>query len=307
MRLICVANAIVDVTVAVEAFPEPGGDTIARQGSLRTGGAGFNVMVAARRLGVACAYAGAHGTGPFGDQVRAAMAREAIEVCHEPVRDADTGWDIAITDASTERTFITVPGAEALLTADSLATVIPQTDDVIYISGYALLAEPQRTAVCEWLAQLPRETVVVTDPGPLVSQISRETLDVVLPRTTWWSANTREAHALTGRHDAAAAAAELTKFGCGVLVRCGADGCVVAEPGGQPKRIPGFAVEAIDSNGAGDTHVGSFIASLMAGLDLNRSALRANAAAAYSVTVSGPATGPTRLELERFMAARAVK
>ena len=53
--------------------------------------------------------------------------------------------------------------------------------------------------------------------------------------------------------------------GMGVVVRLGADGCVILAPGDEPVHVPGFAVEALDSNGAGDAHVGAFLAALATG------------------------------------------
>jgi sugar/nucleoside kinase (ribokinase family) len=65
--------------------------------------------------------------------------------------------------------------------------------------------------------------------------------------------------------------------------------------------VPGFQVRVIDTNGAGDTHGGVFIAALAA--DTPEAAARAaNAAAALSVTRRGPATAPTREDLARFLA-----
>jgi sugar/nucleoside kinase (ribokinase family) len=56
-------------------------------------------------------------------------------------------------------------------------------------------------------------------------------------------------------------------------------------------------VEAVDTNGAGDTHCGVFAAELLLGNNLETAALRANAAAAISVTRYGPATAPTWAEV----------
>ena len=58
--------------------------------------------------------------------------------------------------------------------------------------------------------------------------------------------------------------------------------------------VPGFAVQAVDSNGAGDAHAGVLLAGLSRGLGLYEAALRANAAAALAVTERGPATAPIR-------------
>ena len=66
--------------------------------------------------------------------------------------------------------------------------------------------------------------------------------------------------------------------------------------------MPGFPVDAVDTNGAGDTHAGVFIAALAHGADPLEAARRANAAAALSVTRPGPATAPTAAELAEFLA-----
>jgi sugar/nucleoside kinase (ribokinase family) len=289
------------VTVAVGAFPERGGDVLASSGTLHAGGSGFNVMSAASRLGVTSIYGGMHGTGPFGDLARTAMNHEGIELVQQPDADEDTGWDIAITDASAERTFITVVGAESRLTAERIALVTIQPGDAVYVSGYGLLAEPNRTTILDWLKRAPAGVVVVTDPGPLVADIPDRTRGDILAHTTWWSANEREATTMTGEHDPMVAAFHIAQSGCGVVVRLGASGCVVAEPGKDAQLVPGVAVDALDTNGAGDAHVGAFIASLLDGLDPLASAGRANAAAAFSVTRAGPATAPTARELEQFL------
>ena len=89
--------------------------------------------------------------------------------------------------------------------------------------------------------------------------------------------------------------------GQGVLVRTGAKGCMLAHFKTPLTVVPGFPVAVVDSNGAGDTHTGAFIAALAAGEDAAAAARRANAAAALSVTRHGPATAPTAAELGRFL------
>jgi len=86
-------------------------------------------------------------------------------------------------------------------------------------------------------------------------------------------------------------------------VRQGAAGCLIAEAGGAVQQVPGFAVDAIDSNGAGDAHVGVFLAGLASGLGGADAARRANAAAAIAVTRRGPTAAPTAEELEAYLVA----
>jgi sugar/nucleoside kinase (ribokinase family) len=70
------------------------------------------------------------------------------------------------------------------------------------------------------------------------------------------------------------------------------------------RRIPAPLVTAVDTTGAGDAHSGVLIASLGAGLQPAEAVRRANAAAALSVTRLGPATAPTSVELDSFLAAQ---
>jgi sugar/nucleoside kinase (ribokinase family) len=89
----------------------------------------------------------------------------------------------------------------------------------------------------------------------------------------------------------------------GVLVRRGPAGCLVGQADHRPvQSVSGFPVRAIDTNGAGDTHTGVFIAAIAAGLPVLDAVGRANAAAAMSVTRSGPAASPGRAELDAFLA-----
>ncbi|HEX8928495.1 MAG TPA: PfkB family carbohydrate kinase, partial [Actinomycetota bacterium] len=55
---------------------------------------------------------------------------------------------------------------------------------------------------------------------------------------------------------------------------------------------------AVDTTGAGDTHVAVFLARLAAGDDPARAAWVANVAASLSVRRAGPAGGPTAEELQ---------
>ncbi|HEX6444683.1 MAG TPA: PfkB family carbohydrate kinase, partial [Streptosporangiales bacterium] len=84
----------------------------------------------------------------------------------------------------------------------------------------------------------------------------------------------------------------------GVVLRLGADGCLLREAGGTTTPIPAPRVDAVDTNGAGDVHVGAFLAALSRGLDPVAACRRANAAAAYAVARYGPATAPTLAELD---------
>jgi sugar/nucleoside kinase (ribokinase family) len=301
-RLLHLGSVVVDLVLNVPYLPERGADVLAAAAQVSPGG-GFNVLAAAARQGLRAAYAGAHGRGPFADLARAGLAAEGIEVLLPPAPGPDTGVVVALVDGTGERTFLTAPGAEATLTAADLAAVRPAPGDVAYLSGYSFLHPSNRAALLAWLGRLDGAgTVVVFDPGPLAGQIPAAALAAVLRRADWLTCNAREATILSGLADALAATRALAVGQRGVIVRTGPGGCFLSHGGGEPVLVPGYAVAAVDTNGAGDTHAGVFIAALARGATPPQAARRANAAAALSVTRPGPATAPTASELDRFLA-----
>ncbi|SED71646.1 PfkB family carbohydrate kinase [Streptomyces sp. Ag109_O5-10] len=305
-RIVLAGNVIADVVIEIPALPERGGDVLGTHSRTTTGG-GFNTLVAARRLGAEAVYAGLHGTGPHGDLVRAALAAEEIGTLLPARTDRDTGFTVALVDSGGERTFVTSFGAEATLAPADLTAVGAQLrpDDLVQLSGYGLALPGNGPLLSGLTAVLPAGSTLCLDPGPLVADIPEHVLAPVLARTDWLSANAREARIMTGHEDPRTAAAALVRRlspGAGVLVRADKDGCWLAAPGRSPVHVPGFPVTAVDSNGAGDAHVGAFLALLGQGFDPLTAAHGANAAAAFAVTRRGPATAPDRAELAAFLA-----
>ncbi|WP_017611425.1 PfkB family carbohydrate kinase [Nocardiopsis xinjiangensis] len=303
-RMIHVSPVIIDLVMTLDRLPEPGGDTLADSYRALPGG-GFNVMAAAARSGMPVVYGGAHGTGPNGDLTRAALRAEGVEIAHDPLPDSDTGFCVALVEADAERTFITSLGAESELPPEALRSLEPAPGDTVYIVGYALLPGPRAKDLAAWVMALHPQVRVALDPAPVVEAIEPALLAKVMERVDVFSPNAAEAAALTGGSGPERAAASLAarvRQGGAALVRDGAGGCVIATAGRAPVRVPGTVVSAVDTNGAGDTHVGALLAALSEGLDLSAAVRRANMSAARAVTLRGPATSPTRAELAAFAA-----
>jgi sugar/nucleoside kinase (ribokinase family) len=302
VRLVSVGNVLVDLVASVPMLPERGGDILASGASIAPGG-GLNAMIAAVRQGLPAAYAGGHGTGYFGDLVRSAFADAGIQTLLPATPGRDSGYDIALVDDGGERTFVTVFGAEAELTAAQVASIALQADDLILVSGYGLLPATNGEVLAPWMAGLAASHTVLLDPGPLVADIDDAVLAAAIARADWLSCNEREAAILTGQTDVEAAARILSDSSSGVLLRLGADGCLLGVDG-RVERVPGYPVVAIDTNGAGDAHAGAFLAALAAGLGPRGAAERANACAALAVTRRGPATAATLAEVLELLAGR---
>ena len=306
-RVIHTGQAIVDLVMEVDALPAVGGDVFADAWSMHPGG-GFNVMAAASRAGAAVVYTGGHGTGTFGDLVRAAMRAEGVDVIAPVATDRDTGFCVALVDAAAERTFVSTLGAEGTADLEVLRSVGATPSDVVYVSGYSLYHEATSAPLVRWMPELQPGTTVVLDVSPMVGEISDEVLSGVTPHVTAWTLNESEARVLLDRlvtdspDDLSAediAARLCDTLAATVLLRAGSQGCWVAAPGDDAVLVPGIEVVAVDTNGAGDAHAGYVCAELSRGVALVEAVRRGNAAAAIAITRRGPATAPTSDEIDR--------
>lgn len=306
-RLLHLGGAVVDYVYRIDRLPPPGGESVATQHARLPGG-GVNLISAARRSGLAAAYGGGHGQGPDGDLLRAAFQALGVEVLQPVQPDIDSGNCVVMTDADGERSFVSWPGAEARLAQGAMDDLALLPDDWIVVSGYTLSYPQSRDTLAGWLRERSPSQPLVFDPSPVIASVPAEIRRAVLARTTWVSANLDEARVLTGADDPDRQASLLLAEHCpkaqGILLRAGAGGSYLQERGQAQRHIPAFPVEAIDSNGAGDTHLGVFLAGLAQGVAPADAALRANAAAAISVTRFGGAEAPTAAEIDAFLAAQ---
>jgi sugar/nucleoside kinase (ribokinase family) len=299
-RVISLGSILVDLAIELPWLPQRGADVLGTATRTQVGG-GFNLAAAVARHGVRCVYGAPHGTGPYGDLVRVALAEEGIEVVGGRREGGDTGFCVTLVEPDGERTFVTVPGVEACLTPGDLATVSPTGADVVAVSGYDLAYPGSGPVLANWLASLPVNARIALDPGPLVQQIPAERLRPVLGRLFLITLNQREARLLGGldrgsgaelveavrRHPSLAATAV-------IVVREGPLGCH-ATGGALGDRIVGIPapkVDAVDTTGAGDAHTGVLLAELVSGVPAEEALAAANHAAAIAVTRPGSATAP---------------
>ncbi len=312
-RVVLMGQILVDLAVRGDALPGPGGDVWAVDEGMHVGG-GFNALVAARRMGAEAISLSPIGSGPHSSLIQAALEHEEITDLGPRIADIDNGFCIAFTDRTGERTFISTKGAETMSPASAWADFVRtmHPGDVLYIDGYLMDHPANREAAEAALRVLPKGVRVLLDVSPVIGIPSTLPSDGVIV-----SMNHREAQEIARqRGDASvrdqclqpreAARAMLAALDRPVLLRAGAEGAyfvrscdaALSASDTDPSYIPTPRVEAIDTNGAGDAHSGVLAASLAQGIPLKRALLLANCAGALSTTVVGPASCPTREEIE---------
>lgn len=303
-RVIHTGQALVDFVLEVDTLP-PRGDNVMAHTAREYAGGSVSVLVAAARTGARAVHAGAHGSGPNGDLIRATLAEEGIELTSPVVPDQDTGVCVVLIEPSAERTFVTTRGAERRITVDSLATAQPEPGDLVCVTGYTLL-EPTRDPLLTWLESLPEDVRVVLDPGAVFARLGERVRRRMLERTWMWTGNAAEAMDLTGQEDVPTAPTALRPLlpdDALVVVRDGPVGCYVSVGEGHVEHVPGYPQKPVDTNGAGDAHTGVMVAELSLGADPVTAARRANAAGAIKVTRRGSSASPHRTEVDAFLQA----
>jgi ribokinase len=293
-RVVVVGSINMDMVVVTDTFPRLGETLFGTGFSTSPGGKGANQAVAAARLGAQVTMIGRVGADAFGAEMTATLVREGVDVRHVTTARSATGI-ASITLTAGDNAIVVVPGANYELSMEDIdraADTFDQADVVL-----AQLEVPYETVLHAARCARRRNKPFFLNPAPAVA-LNDELLDLV----TLLTPNQHElATALQTQE--AQWAGELARRPCRIAMTRGKDGVCYADANGQLVYKPGFAVDAVDTTGAGDTFNGALAA--FWGLGIDEAVRRANAAAALSVTRAGAQGGmPTRAELDTFLDAQ---
>lgn len=288
----------VDHLCTVDRFPTFDTKQTLAAYDCQPGGQVATALVALQRWGRCTRYVGTFGDGPGGELARRSLADVGIDVAHAPVRSgiANQLAVILVDRDSGERTILMHRPSALTLRMDELDRTVVTAGRVLHVDGYDADAA---FAAASWARAAGIPVVVDVDTG--VEQAERllaSTDAVILSREF--------ACALTATAAAEAALDALAAMTGAPLiaVTLGAEG-VVARVGSATLRIPGYAVRAVDTTGAGDVFRAGFIHGLLHGWSLERTLCFANATAALKCTVVGGRPGiPTVAAAESLMIAR---
>ncbi|EPD73783.1 hypothetical protein HMPREF1478_00495 [Actinomyces sp. HPA0247] len=305
-RVVLMGQILVDRVLQGARPIHGGGSEWARDGGTHVGG-GFNALVAARRMGAEAISLSPIGTGPHASMIEAALAREGIVDAGPRVDGVDNGFCVAMIGHDAERTFISTKGAETMTPetawADFVRTMSP--GDVLYIDGYLMDHPANREAAEAALRVLPEGVRVLLDVSPVIGiPESLPTHHAIISMNSVEARTIAKQSRLDGYLPFGSLSCRLAQtLGHDTLIRLGASGALFARSGSPDSetsaaQIPTPTVDAVDTNGAGDAHSGVLAASLALGIPLERGLVLANCAGALASTVPGPASCPTREDIE---------
>jgi fructokinase len=309
MSIVCIGELLIDF-VALET-----GVTVGEaSGFLKApGGAPANVCVAASRLGVPAAFLGQVGDDPFGHYLADVLRGEGIDV--RGLRfspDARTMLAFVSLRADGERSFSFYrnPSADMLLRPADIATDVIDGKHILHYGSITLIDEPSRSATLSAVAYAREQGALISyDPNLRLSlwRHAAEAKAGILAGLEYahiLKLSEEELAFLTGGDDVASLWRDGLRL---IVVTRGAAGATAFTRTSQVDAA-GFAVQPIDTTGAGDGFVAGFLARILEhGIDnaaqLYEMLRFANAVGAMATTKKGaiPAL-PTRAEVAAFLA-----
>lgn len=281
--IVVVGSLNVDYVVAVPRQPGPGETLMGSDYKRHLGGKGANQAVAAARVGAEVRMVGCVGTDADGDALRRALVSDHIDIGGLQRVEGPSGAAFITVDPSGQNAIVVAPGANGLLVSDDIAPALLEGARVVVLQ----LEIPQ--PVVRAAMRLGREAgaVVLLNAAPM-----RGLEPVDLTDASLLVVNESEAGLFAGRPaprspaETLAMAATMRSRVPAVVITLGEQGSVWSDGKGS-FHTKAFAVNPVDTTGAGDAFVGALAASLADGLTPQGAMHFASATGALATTRPG--------------------
>jgi ribokinase len=291
MTVLCAGHVNWDVTLRVDHLPEPDGEVAVEERVQRGGGSAANVAAGLAGLDTPAALFGSVGDDESGTRAIEELAESGVDTDRvRAVPGSDTAVKYLVVDREGEVMVLSTPGANEAFTAAHLTGGFAEVDHLHLTSQLpetaADLAEHAHAA------GIP----VSFDPG---RRLGERNYEETLRHVDLLFLNTREAIALVEN-----GLEEVLPDSVSVLIKLGEEGAELRGPGGVT-RHGGYAVEPLDTTGAGDAFAAGFLAEVdraggLGAVDAEAALATANACGAIAAEETGARVELTRERVEKF-------
>jgi sugar/nucleoside kinase (ribokinase family) len=302
LDVVVVCEVNVDIVVAgVDAPPRFGAERRVSDVVLTAGSSGVLTATGLADLGLRVGVCGLVGDDTFGRYMLDHLAGRHID--HSGIvvdASARTGASVLLSGRD-DRAILTHPGAMVQFGLSHIKTEVLARARHLHLSSYFLQEglQPDVPALLKHAHTLGLTTSVDTGHDPAEKWI----IDGLLDHTDAFLPNHVEALAISGSTDVGEALSRLAARVPVVAIKCGADGAWAARSG-ERVLVPGFAIQARDTTGAGDAFDAGFLSGWLAGAGLTASVRRGNACGALTAAHVG-GTGALSVDRVDALLARA--
>lgn len=265
--------------------------TLLDHAELTLGGDALNQAIVLSQLGARTALMGAAGVDRLGDVLLQQLSRYPLSVFDRRI-DVPTAICVVLIDEAHERHFFFQPGQNLALRYEDLDEAVIRDSAFVSVGGAMALPELDGEGLLK-LFTLAHASGARTALDMRVSEreYDHALLEACFRKTDYFLPSEREAVWLTGETGSPEKMAQaLHKMGAAnCVIKLGAQGCYVSADGIET-HIPSFPCRCVDTTGAGDTFVGSFLYAKSQGWDTLASAKFACAAGSVAVEHVGANT-----------------
>lgn len=304
MKRILVAGEInVDLVFkGCRSVPEAGREVLADDFVMTPGSSSMICAMGLARLGSPVAFHGRLGADSWGDYCLGALRGAGIDTASLQ-QDATLRTGItASLSTPQDRALVTFPGAIGELREGDITDGMLAAADHLHVSSY-YLQRALRPRCRELFARAHAAGLSTSlDPGFDPEKLWGLDLVEVLREVDVFLPNEDELLAITGSRDVTAALRMLGKGRTLTVVKRGRHGCAVMHEG-RMLEVPAFAVDAVDSTGAGDSFDAGFLHAWLGQQPLQECLRWGNACGSLSTRAVGGTPGqPDVTELLALLA-----
>ncbi len=282
-KILVIGSSVCDVIIRVHHIPRPEEDENIISQTLSIGGCAYNIASMLRYLQVPHTLFSPIGTGIYGDFVREQFLHNHIPLLL--IAKQKNGCCYCLVDDSGERTFLCEHGAEYLFKKEWFDSLNVNDYDCVYICGLEI-EEKSGDIIIDFLSHNPHLQIYFA-PGPRINHISQKKLQKLFDLHPIIHLNLSEILSYTQQNSLIKAVNDLySQIQQSLIVTLGDKGCYYFD-GKQDITVPSMKAEVVDTIGAGDAHMGAFIAFQTLGYSVKESLQKANQHAAKVVQQQG--------------------
>lgn len=232
------------------------------------GGAPANVAVTVSKLGGDSHFISKLGQDAFGEHITEVLNKYGVDTTYLlTTEEANTGLAFVSLKADGQRdfSFYRKPSADMLLTEDEVSDIPFHKGDILHFCSVDLIEAPVKYAHKRVIEDaIKAGTVISFDPNvrlPLWpdEESCQKTIQTFLPFADIVKVSDEELSFITGINDEQEALTSLFKDRVKLVIYTkGKDGAVVLTQNFTASHA-GFKVKALDTTGAGDAFIGSFL------------------------------------------------
>ncbi len=302
MDVVGIGLSVLDLLVRIDHVPDFESAVAVSQSSIQGGGPVATALVTVARLGGSAGYVGKVGRDLNSRLMLDLLRRDGVDTSRVVVDPASTaGFSIVLVEEATGRRGFIGCGRKGMqLRAEELSREYVTSGRYLHLDS---LSEEAGLLAARWMREAGGKVVLDAAatrawrlPAERLARL--EHVDVLIAARSF-------ARAATGEDDPPGAARALLGLGPEIVAVTGGEEGSWGATAGEAHHAPAFAVDVVDTTGAGDVYHGAFIYGLLQGWHLAETLRFSNAVAAIKCTRLGGRAGiPTRPQVESFLAER---